>query len=363
MFLHERGYYMSIYTWAYFGTLMIGPIISGPMSDRFGWRSFWWLNVACYAAVFVFQLFLFPECKFDRQTSQILESDSTSTSDKAVASTAAEKDVEGARKPTAREQEHVDQFLYKGKPSRWQFFEMTKLRGTKDDVINSIFIPLYLFAFPIIEWGSFVLSWSASCFLVVNLTQSQAFSAPPYNFSSTAVGLTNFAPFIGATLGLITAGPVSDWFAMKLTRRNGGIREPEMRLPTLIPYACCTLVGSLIVAIGYQRQWSWEVIVIIGYTLLGVQVSALPAISTTYAIDSYKPVAGEFLVSATVNKNLWGYGISKFLTPWILKDGYIPPQLTNMALCLFFISCAIPLYFYGKTVRRWSKNSFVHKRK
>jgi hypothetical protein len=40
---------------------------------------------------------------------------------------------------------------------------------------------------------------------------------------------------------------------------------------------------------------------------------------TTYAIDSYKPVAGSLLVSVTINKNVWGYGFSVFITPWIIK--------------------------------------------
>lgn len=35
-------------------------------------------------------------------------------------------------------------------------------------------------------------------------------------------------------IGLVTAGPLSDWIAMRLTLRNGGIREPEMRLPTMV---------------------------------------------------------------------------------------------------------------------------------
>lgn len=67
------------------------------------------------------------------------------------------------------------------------------------------------------------------------------------------------------------------------------------------------------------------VIVIIGYTCAGIQVAALPAIATTYSVDSYKPVAGSLMVAITVNKNVWGYGFSEFITPWILKAGFVPP--------------------------------------
>lgn len=35
--------------------------------------------------------------------------------------------------------------------------------------------------------------------------------------------------------------------------------------------------------------------------------------------------------------------------------------MTNMALITFFSGCGIIFYYYGKTMRRWSKNSNVHK--
>ena len=65
--------------------------------------------------------------------------------------------------------------------------------------------------------------------------------------------------------------------------------------------------------------------VIIGFACAGIQVAALPAMATTYSVDSYKPVAGSLMVAITVNKNLWGYGFAEFIIPWILKSGFIPP--------------------------------------
>jgi hypothetical protein len=62
------------------------------------------------------------------------------------------------------------------------------------------------------------------------------------------------------------------------------------------------ILGNFVVAFGYQHKWRWEVIVLLGYTCAGIQVAALPAMATTYAIDSYKPVAGSVMVAATVNK-------------------------------------------------------------
>lgn len=135
------------------------------------------------------------------------------------------------------------------------------------------------------------------------------------------IGFMNFAILVGAFIGLFTAGPLSDFVSARSTRRNNGVREPEMRLPAMIPYVIIMFLGNIVVAVGYQRHWPWQAIVVIGFTCAGIQVAGLPAIVSTYAVDSYKPVAGSLFVSMTVNKNVWGYGFSKFITPWAAKDG------------------------------------------
>ena len=273
----------------------------------------------------------------------------------------------------------VDLYLGKGSPSKKQFLPFTRHKNPLKALAWDFWIPWRLFAFPIVEFAAFVVSWSASSFLTINLTQSQNFAAPPYNFSSQSIGFMNFALLIGALIGLLTNGRLSDWIAARATKKNRGVREPEMRLPTLIPYVIIMLIGNFVVAFGYQQKWDWKVrsslfllliarltfppvqpIVIIGYTCAGIQVAAIPAIASTYAIDSYKPVAGSIFVAITVNKNVWGYGFSKFITPWSLKSGFVPPIMLNMSLIFLWCSFGIVFYFFGKRFRMWSRNSSVH---
>ena len=152
-----------------------------------------------------------------------------------------------------------DPYLGKGSPSKQQFKLFQPTTNWFKGILIALWTPWELFAFPIVEFASFVVSWSASSFLTLNLTQSQVFAAAPYNFSSTAIGFFNFAILIGGLLGLLTAGPVSDWISMRATRKNRGIREPEMRLPTMIPYVIIMMIGNFVVAFGYQQQWNWKV--------------------------------------------------------------------------------------------------------
>ncbi|KAF3044326.1 hypothetical protein E8E12_008014 [Didymella heteroderae] len=381
-FLHDRGKWNTLYWVVYMGSLMVGPIVSGSMTEDLGFRSFWWLNTGLIGASFLMVVFMFPETRFKRAdpvvpTKQIhpgspnekghattIENTSSPSSEDGEihqVTTAASTAAPPANGLTLSETAARDPYLGAGTPGRWQWRVFQPNAHPFRSIFLDLWIPWKLFAFPIVEFAAFVVSWSCSSFLTINLTQSQVLSLPPYNFRPATVGFTNFAIIVGALIGLFTSGPLSDWVAARATRKNGGVREPEMRLPAMIPYVVVMFLGNIVVAVGYERKWPWEAIVIIGYTCAGIQVAALPGIVSTYAVDSYKPVAGSLFVAITVNKNLWGYGFGKFITPWSIEDGFIPPIMTNAALVLLWCLFGILFYFYGKSFRRWSKNSSVHK--
>jgi hypothetical protein len=64
-----------------------------------------------------------------------------------------------------------------------------------------------------------------------------------------------------------------------------------------------TLELMQVVSVGAQHHWPWEAIVIFGYTGIGMITVGLSVISVTYAVDSYKPIAGQIMTTCTVFKN------------------------------------------------------------
>jgi MFS family permease len=337
-FLHDRGKWNTLYWVVYMGSLMVGPIISGSMTETVGWRSFWWFNTALLGISFLMVVFMFPETRFLRRFPAAADNTSGSSLDEKIEERRTENGGTTTTSADLNKIEHVntansvlpntegltvsetaarDPFLGKGKPGKWQW----KIFQPNAHPFLDLWTPWKLFAFPIVEFAAFVVSWSCSSFLTINLTQSQVLSQPPYNFKPIEVGFTNFAIMVGAFIGLFTAGPLSDWVSARSTRKNNGIREPEMRLPAMIPYVIIMFLGNIVVAVGYERKWPWQAIVVIGFTCAGIQVAALPGIVSTYAVDSYKPVAGSLFVAITVNKNVWGYGFGKFITPWSEEKG------------------------------------------
>lgn len=252
------------------------------MAQNTGWRNFWWFNTAVLGFTLVCCIFLFPETKFNRgvipdqslapdlpaskkgsaeQVEGLPTNNGTAVTDHADPEKGVPVQpqqpitVEPGEK-LSRVHTHQDPYLGRGKPSKAQWKIAQPYEG---NILLELWMPWYLSLFPIVEFAAFVVSWSASSFLTLNLTQSQAFAVPPYNFTSTKIGFFNFAILIGALIGLFTAGPLSDFIAAKLTKRNKGIREPEMRLLAMIPYVILMIIGNIIVAVGYEKTWDWKV--------------------------------------------------------------------------------------------------------
>ena len=230
----------------------------------------------------------------------------------------------------------------------------------KSFLIHDIFSPFRVCLFPIVFWAGLNLAGPANLLLFWNLTESVILGAPPYDFNAKYVGYSNFAFFIGGTIGLVTAGPLSDLVADRLTRRNKGVREAEMRLVALVPFFITTVVGVAVGGVAYQRRWAWPIILVFGYGCTGLSVTTVPTIAIAYAVDCYKPISGEIMVVATVIKNTCGFTMSYWVEPLAARQGYISPAMVEFALTIGPMLLGVPLYFYGKKLRRMSKDSKVH---
>ncbi|KAF2485683.1 major facilitator superfamily domain-containing protein [Neohortaea acidophila] len=354
-FLHERGTWMGLYFIFYFSGAFLGPIMSGNIAARHGWRSFFWLTVALAAFVTVLLIFFFPETKWRRDTANHAgvkdEETNTKTQKATVESEVSSQDLAGGA------------VVGGGKPSRAQYSLIQKIDPNwVRYIVRDLTTPVIVFFNPIVFWAALMLAGPADLLLLFNLTESPLFSSPAYRFNPGQVGYTNFAFFVGGIVGVATAGPFSDWLARRSTIRNNGIREAEMRLPALIPFVCFFIISNIVGAIGYQRLWPWEAIVVCGFGFSGLAVTSIPAISIAYAVDCYKPIAGEIMVVATVMKNVLGFCLSYWIFNLAQREGFLTVYMVQFAVDMLPVVLTIPLYLYGKKLRAWTRNSHIHRR-
>lgn len=158
------------------------------MALHVGWRSFWWLYLAMLVLSLVMVIFMFPETKYHRlHPGELANSSSArhSMTTKSHSGIVEERNTD--LKPT--ETAGRDPYLGRGKPSKAQWGIWTPNPNLAKSLLIDIWTPWRLFAFPIVQFASFVVSWSCSSFLTLNLTQDQNFGAPPYLKNSETIGI------------------------------------------------------------------------------------------------------------------------------------------------------------------------------
>ncbi|KAI2485449.1 Transmembrane transporter [Pyrenophora tritici-repentis] len=358
-FLHNTGYFMGAF---------LGPIMAGSIAALHGWQSFFWLETALSALSILLIALTFPETKFHRGAT-VVQNTTTTLDGSEIVNTNEQSQLEKHTTHTAARDSEMSSLETptpsNGRPSRAQFnpFERPDPKW-KAFVVRDTWTPIKVFFNPIILWAGLMLAGPADMLLFFNITESPVLAAPPYFFKPDQVGYTNFAFAVGAIIGLATAGPYSDWVAARAARKNGGIREAEMRLPALWIYMIITILSVVLGSVAYQQQWAWGNIVVWGYGLSGLSVTTVPTICIAYAIDCYKPISGEIMVVATVCKNTIAFSYSY----WVFdlahesKNGWITPAMVIFACTIGPAFFGIPLYFgLGKRIRKWTKNSDVHR--
>jgi hypothetical protein len=163
--------------------------------------------------------------------------------------------------------------------------------------------PLILFAYPSILWSTLVYSLSIGWLIVLSESVSTIFqNKETYNFSALQTGLVYISPFVGGVLGTAVAGKVSDIIVRYMSRRNGGVYEPEFRLVMAIPITISTCIGLIGYGWSVQERDNWIVpTIFFGVISFGCALGSTTSI--TFAVDSYRQYAGEALVTLNFSKS------------------------------------------------------------
>jgi len=163
--------------------------------------------------------------------------------------------------------------------------------------------PFILFAYPSILWSALVYSLSIGWLIVISESISTIYkNRETYNFTSLQTGLVYISAFVGGILGTAVAGKVSDLIVRYMSRRNGGVYEPEFRLVMTIPIAISTCIGLMGFGWSAQERDNFMVPTIF-FGIISFGCSLGSTTSITFAVDSYRQYAGEALVTLNFSKS------------------------------------------------------------
>ncbi|KAL7943433.1 MFS general substrate transporter [Trichoderma barbatum] len=342
-FLHERGRVMSAYTCFLSVGASGGLVISGLITYHHTWRTIYQVGSALVGFVLLALLFTVPETSYSRiedYSSPPVEA----VNDRPAQSTTPEG------QPSVKKMSYLDSLL------------VFKTAGTRENLFKMMIRPFGLIILPPVLWSALSLAVTIGFLVAVSSNSASAFHLT-YGFASYQVGLCYIAGVIGSLLGLPAGGHLGDKIADILTKRNHGIREPEMRLPAVMISAITTPLALVLYGVGIQYKLHW-ICPTIGLGLLSFSITQANTICIVYVIDSYRPVAGEITLAVTGFKALFAFFLSFETNPWINLSGYQDAFGAMAGIAVGVLLMWIPLYFWGKKIRhyswRWRVISFIH---
>jgi hypothetical protein len=236
---------------------------------------------------------------------------------------------------------------------------ITNSPGSFSTFFSHVWQPFMLLAlFPAVAFTALQYGASVSWIAILGTTQSILYPVPPYNFQPSGVGLLNIPPFIGAILGSIWGGPLSDMYILWRASRHRGIYEPEMRLEMMVLPALATPAGLLCYGLTTGLQYHW-IFPCIGSAILGFGITAISDIVLTFLVDSYVEILGDALIGVAFVRNGLSTALVFGISPWMANTGVYNMFVVAGCVSLAVTMLCIPMRVWGKTIRAKTRERYA----
>jgi MFS family permease len=222
-FVHERGFRTAVFNLGVLGGINLASPIAGSIIQNSSYR----IAFHAIGGAFILQLILtwlfMPETAYHR--TGVINIDTGSHTVEGLGEKITVEHVDHKRKPSSEAPtppERSSTAVIEPKKSFMR--ELLPYDGYWDNAsfIRTFFRPFAMLASPTVVWATFAFGSCISWLVLISITLSQIFSAPPYNFSVGAVGATNLSSFVASTIGTLAAGPLVDGLVQFLSKRNKG---------------------------------------------------------------------------------------------------------------------------------------------
>ncbi|CAA9956578.1 mfs transporter [Pyrenophora teres f. maculata] len=345
--VHERGFRMAIFNLGVLGGINLASPIAGSVIQYGSYRIAMHAMGGAFVLMLLLIILFMPESAFHRHN--VINID---TSARTLETDATEKE---------KSVEHIEdgpsQYSTSSEPRDPYIKTLMPWSGYWDHVSfwRTLLRPFVVIASPVVIWATLLFTICISWLVLISITLSQIFSAPPYSFSVSAVGATNVSSFVASLLATLVAGPIIDGVAKLMSRRNNGTFEPEFRLPVMITYLIFTATGFFAwgQSLHNRDPWPIPVIVCMGLINLGVQLGTTAVV--TYVSDCHREQSAEAFAIMNFIKNMFAFGLTFYANDWIavqgVRDAFFVIGGTTIAVTL----ATIPMYIYGKRARSWVK--------
>ncbi|KAK5444274.1 hypothetical protein LTS15_010389 [Exophiala xenobiotica] len=347
-FVHERGKRMAIYVSAMSAVSNLPVVVAGKVDESLGWRWIFWIYSIFIGALWILAIIFGWETAYNRDV--VYEVDASSHENLQMIE---EMKTADARDQPSTEHAETSNASIRTRKRPWHL-RLAPFNGTftKTPIVKLVFAPFLVCANPAVLWSMLTVAFPVLWVVGISLVIAQIFSAPPYLLTAKELGYMSAGPIVLGTLANLACGLISDSSAKWLSRRNGGVYEPEFRLFLIIGLAICSALGYYLM--GYvitQGASAVAASVCYGVVVAGCQFSAVCA--GTYMVDAYRTLSVDVFIISMVFKNFLYYGFSYILNNWVARQGPANFFYTVGGIQLGLTLFTVPLYFYGKKIRAW----------
>ena len=212
--VHERGFRMAIFNLGVLGGINLASPIAGSVIQYGSHRIALHAMGGAFVIMLILIIFFMPESAYHRR--DVINID---TSAKNVESDAVEKE-----KSAERFEDYAVQSSVSSEAAYPYVKTLMPWSGYWDHVSfwRTFLRPFVVIMSPVVMWATLLFTICVSWLVLISITLSQIFSAPPYSFSVSAVGATNLSSFVASLLATLVAGPIIDGVAKYMSTRNKG---------------------------------------------------------------------------------------------------------------------------------------------
>lgn len=284
---------MALTNVALFGGAFFTPVVVGKITYTIGWEWSFYL-IAIFSGVLLPFVFLFvPETAFRRDNA--LNTDLTG--EDSAFGEASNHQTTGTINRSGAGDDHGDKEDHPGRTLRTKNEPLPKAtflqsllpfngRKTDENLFKLVFRPLPLFFHPAVLWACLIQGALIGWTVVIGVVLAALFLGPPLWFNEVKTGYMYAGPFIGAILGFVLSGLLSDWSTKFMIRRNKGVYEPEFRILLVIPqliFGCAGLYGFGVTS-SEARHWFWPDF-FFALEVMGMVIGAVA--SALYIVDAH----------------------------------------------------------------------------
>lgn len=307
-FVHQRGLRLAMWGLCLSVGVGGGTIISGYIIEDLGWNWTYGICAILYGVWILILFFFCPETAYRRDPSFNIDQGTQDRAEDLAEEKIARLEGKAENIENISQTATNDSDWSEPKNSYWHDLKIYHGRQSDDPYWKVLTRPLLMLVFPQVLFSFFAYGLTTSWLIVVGSVLAQIFTAPPYSFSVSQVGLVTISSLIGAIVGAFITGPLADWVVKFMSRRNGGIYEPEFRL-VLISIAL-VLGGMSFFGFGWSLEvedpWIGPVIF---YGLQYFSVGFVTIAIYGYLTDCHRDKAPEAYAAINL-RNIYSFGMN-----------------------------------------------------